>query len=230
MLEDDTRLSGRMLDANGTPMRGVCIDLEPFESRGENGARFFNCSKPDGRFEMTMMPPGKYWLVARDEVKLDRFKSKSTLYYPGFRDRERSTVVSIEAGKYLEHLDMRLPSDEKRFKLAGRLQFADGAPVASAGVTFTSPPHGYSETTTTGADGSFGLSALAGIDGQLNGQLVIMEPILKSCPEFAVGPRRRGMLRFMDAKPIALSIDSGHENLILELASRSCKFWPPSRK
>jgi hypothetical protein len=219
-----------MLDAKGSPVGGVCMDLEPLEGRGEDGARFFNCSKPDGRFEMTMMPPGKYWLVARDEVKLDRFESKSTLYFPGVRYREQSTVISIEAGKYIRHLEMRLPTHEKRDKLTGRMQFADGAPVDGATVIFTSPQHGYSETTVTGTDGSFGLSALAGIDGQLNGQFVIMERILKSCPGFAVGPRRSGMLRFMDAKPITLSIDSTHEDVILELASRSCKFWPPGQK
>jgi len=97
-------------------------------------------------------------------------------------------------------------------------------------VTFASPRRGYSETTTTGADGSFGLSAVAGVEGQLNGQLAVMEPILKSCPEFRVGPRRSGMLRFLDADPIPLLVDSDHEHLKLEMASQPCKSWPPSRQ
>jgi hypothetical protein len=230
VLQADTRLSGRMLDAKGAPMIGVCIDLEPVEGRGENGARFFDCSKRSGLFEMTMMPPGKYWLVARDEVKVGRLKSKSTLYYPGVRDRERAAMVAIEAGNYVERLDIRMPSDEKRHKIAGSLKFSDGAPVASATVTFTSPQHGYSETTNTGPDGSFSLPVVAGMEGQLNGQLVVIEPILRSCPEFRVGPRRKGMLRFMDANPIPLSSHSDHEDLKLELSSPSCKSWPPGRK
>jgi hypothetical protein len=230
VLQADTRLSGRMLDAKGMPMAGVCIDLEPLEGRGENGAAFFDCSKVGGVFKMTMMPPAKYWLVARDEVRLDGLQSKSTLYYPGVRDRERATIVSIEAGNYLEHLDMRLPSDEKRYKIAGRFQFIDGAPVASATVTFTSPQSGYSESTDTGKDGSFGLSVVAGMEGHLKGQLGLPEPILRSCPEFRVEPRRRGIFRFMDASPIPLSADADHEDLKLELTSPSCKSWPPSRK
>jgi hypothetical protein len=229
-LQADTRLSGRMLDAKGAPMTGVCIDLEPAEGRGENGARFFDCSKPGGVFTMTMMPPGKYLLVARDNVQLDLLKSKSTLYYPGVRDRERATMVSIEAGDYLEHLEIRLPRDEKRFKISGKLQFADGAPVASATVTFRSPEHGYSETTGTDSDGSFGLPVIAGMKGQLNGQLLVFEAILRSCPEFRVRPGRRGMLRFMDASPISLSSDADHEDLELELSSPSCRSWPPGRK
>jgi hypothetical protein len=229
VLEDDTRLSGRMLDAKGAPIKDVCVDLEPLEGRGENGARFFDCSNGHGAFQMKMMPPGKYRLVARDEVRFDRFKSTSTIYYPGVRDRERATVVSIEARTYIKHLGIRLPSDERRFKITGRLQFADGAPVPSATVTFTSPQHGYTEKTETSADGSFGLSAVAGMTGQLNGQLVVFEPMLRSCPELKVGPPRSGMFRLMDANPVPLLIDSDHEHLTLELPSQSCKDWPSRR-
>jgi len=230
VLQADTRVSGRILDAKGGPMTGVCVDLEPLEGRGEDGARFSDCSKVGGVFEMEMMPPGKYWLMARDEVSRDGLQSKSTLYYPGARDRARATIVSIEAGNYLEHLDIRLPSDEKRYKIAGRFQFIDGVPVDVAIVTFTSPHSGYSESTSTGEDGSFGLSVVAGMEGQLTGQLGVPEPILRSCPAFRVEPRWRGIFRFMDASPIPLSVDSDHEDLKLELTSPSCKSWPPSRK
>ncbi len=229
VLQADTRLTGRMLDATGMPMPGVCLDLEPVEGRGENGSRFFDCSKAGGLFEMTMMPPGRYWLVARDDVKVDLLKSKSTLYYPGSRDRDTATMVSIAAGNYVEHLDIRVPSDEKRHKIVGRFLFADGAPVAGMAVTFTSPQHGYSETAHTGPDGSFGLLVVAGMQGYLDGHLFILEPILKSCPEFKVGPRRRGMLRFIDADPISLSSDSDLKDLKLELPSPSCKSWQPGQ-
>jgi len=110
------------------------------------------------------------------------------------------------------------------------LQFADGAPVATATVTFTSSEHGYSETTGTGPDGSFGLSAIAGMTGQVDGQLMVLEPILRSCPEFRVVQSRRGMLRFMDPSPISLSSDSDHADLKLELSSPSCRDLPPNRK
>jgi hypothetical protein len=230
VLQADTQLSGRMLDANAAPITGICVDLEPLEGRGENGARFFDCSKAGGVFKMTMMPPGSYWLAARDDVKLDGLQSKSTLYYPGVRDRRRAMIVSIEAGNYREHLDIRLPSDEKRYKIAGRFQFADGAPVATALVTFASPQSGYSETTNTGADGSFGLSIVVGMEGQLRGQLGVLEPILRFCPEFRVEPRRSGLIRFMDASPISLLVGSDHDDLKLELTSPSCKSWPPDRK
>jgi hypothetical protein len=76
----------------------------------------------------------------------------------------------------------------------------------------------------------FGLSVVAGMEGQLRGQAAVLEQILRSCPEFRVEPRRSVIFRFMDASPISLSVDSDHEDLKLELTSPSCKSWPPSRK
>jgi len=230
VLQADTRLSGHMLDANGAPVKDVCIDLEPAGGHGENGARFFDCSEKDGRFQMSMMPPGEYVLVAADEVSAKGLKSKSTLYYPGVRDRKLAKIVSIEAGKYIDNIDIRLPPNEKRYKVAGRFQFADGAPVPNAVVTFTSSEHGYSETTSTGPDGSFTLPVIAGMRGQLNGRLAVIDPILRSCPEFTVEPRSRGLFHFMDASPIPLLASSDQEDLKLELSSPSCKSWPPGRK
>jgi hypothetical protein len=230
VLQADTRLSGRMLDAQGAPMTGVCVDLEPLEGRGENGARFFDCSKEGGGFTMEMMPPGKYLLVVHDDVHWDLLESTSTLYYPGLRDRQLAAVVSIAAGAYVENIEVRLPRDERRYKIAGKLRFIDGAPVADASVTFTSPEHGYSEATRTGPDGSFGLPVIAGMEGQLSGQLGVFEPILRLCPELRVGSRRRGMILSIDGEPVTLSADSDHEGLELKLSSPSCKSLPAGRR
>jgi hypothetical protein len=228
VLKADTRLSGRIVDVNSLPIKDVCIDLEPLEGRGENGAYFFKCSKADGGFEMEMMPAGRYWLIARDEIRVNQYKSKSTLYYPGVRDRHNAKIVSVELGKFVEHLDITLPADEKRYQFTGRMEFADGGPVAYATVTFTSS-HGYSETTETGPDGSFGLSAVADMEGQLDGELPVFDPILRSCPDLKVGPKVRGLFHFMDATSIPLASASDRGDLKLVMSSPSCKAWPPTR-
>ena len=227
VLKADTRLSGRMLDANGAPVANVCIDLEPIGGVADNGARFFDCSNEDGRFEMHMMPPGKYRLIARDDIKGAPLKSTSTLYYPGVRDRERATTVSIEAGNYVENTDIRLPSNEQRYRIAGRVQFADGAPAASARVTFTSPQHGYSETTETDLNGSFTVPVIAGMEGQLAARLSIFDPILKLCPDLRVGPNPRGLFHFIDATPVTVLSDTDRSGVKLELLSPSCKSLSP---
>jgi hypothetical protein len=230
VLEADTKQTGRMLDTKGNPINDVCVDLEPVKGRGENGARFFDCSKQGGKFVMEMMPPGQYWLVARDERKADGFKSKSTFYYPSTRDRNHATIISIGAGKYTGSLDMRIPADESRHRITGRMQFADGAPVPHAMVTFTSEQRGYTETTETAEDGSFGFQVVAGMEGSVNGQVGIFPQIWQSCPEFKVRPLARGMIRIMDSVPVPLSIAADHEDVKLILPFASCKAWPPARR
>jgi hypothetical protein len=138
-------------------------------------------------------------------------------------------VVSIEAGNRGNNLQFRLPGDENRQRLSGRVRFADGVPVANASVTFTSPEHGYSETTSTGSDGSFSLPVVAGWQGQLTGRLVVFEFMLGACPQFQSSRRGDGMLRLIDAPSLSLSSDVDHENITLELPSPSCKSWPPTR-
>jgi hypothetical protein len=226
VLEADTKLTGRMLDAKGSPIKDVCVDLEPVQGRGENGARFFDCSKDGGKFEMEMMPPGQYLLIALDERKADGFKSKSTFYYPSTRDKNHATIISIEAGKYSGSLDMHIPAAERRHRLMGRMQFADGAPVPHATVSFTSEERGYTETTETSEDGSFGFLVVAGTEGSVKGQVGIFPQIWQSCPEFKVRPGSRGMIRVMDATPFSLSVDADHIDLKLILPFASCKSWP----
>ena len=221
VLQADTRLTGRVLDQAGAPMANVCVHLEEPDGRGKNVG--FECSKADGRFTLSMMSPGRYLLVAQDNVKLDNLKSTSTLYYPGVRDRELATVVPVEASRYLNHLDFRLPPGERRYKIEGQFQYADGVPAARATVTFTSPQSGYAETATSGADGTFGLLVVAGMRGELSGRLRVLEPILARCPKFQVEPDRRGMMRFLAASPIRLSADSDAAGIVLRLTSPSCK-------
>lgn len=90
--------------------------------------------------------------------------------------------------------------------------------------------HGYSEVTATEPDGLFRLPIIAGMSGELTGQIAVFEPNLESCPDFKVEPRRSGMFRFMHTAPISLLIDSDQAGVRLKLPSPSCKAWPFGRK
>jgi hypothetical protein len=223
VLKADTRLTGRMLDKSGNPINDVCIDLEPVEGRSENGARFFDCSKNGGTFKMDMVPPGKYWLVAHDELNMGNFKSKSTLYYPGVRDSDHAEIITVEAGKYADHLDIHLPSNERRFRIEGRMQFNDGSPVAHASVFFTSTHGEYKETTETSEDGSFGFLVTAGMEGTLRGELGVLTSSVRSCPWFEVARHITAMFGAAETESLPLSINAKQANLHLELPFASCK-------
>ena len=179
---------------------------------------------------MEMMPAGKYWPVARDEIKLKGLTSKSTLYYPGVRNRDAAEIISIEPGNYVDNVDIKLPSDEERHEFKGRIRFEDGAPAVGAGVTFSSSQHGYTETTATTADGSFDFFVVANEEGQLEGEIAVMQSVLASCPWLKVGPKIRGIFRFMNAGSISVSSDSDRTDLELVIPSQSCKDLPFGRR
>lgn len=232
IMQADTQLSGRMLNAKGKPLGDVCIDLEPAESRlSEQHGRIFSCSEKGGAFSLKRMPPGDYRLVARDTVKAGRHRSESTLYYPGVRDREHAATISIAAGQHIEHVDLHLPAQEIRHKVSGRLQFADGVPVPDAKVTFTSEPRGYIESTSSGRDGSFAFSVVAGMEGVLSAQIAVLQTVVASCPDFQVDPQSwQGLFGFLTAKPLALFSESDRLGLLLQIPARSCRSYPLGRK
>lgn len=218
----DTRLGGRMIDRNGAPKSKLCVDLEPLEGVADRGSRYFGCSRDDGAFKIDEMPPGKYLLAVHDEILLDSRTTRSTLYYPGMRDREKATAITVEAGKPVKGIEFRIPSDSKRHRLTGKVHFADGVPATQVEIVFKVGENGYTDTTKTSQDGSFALPVTAGMKGQLTARLAVMQPLLARCPGLKVGPEWRGIYRFIDAAPIPLSIDSDIEGLNIELPSPSC--------
>jgi hypothetical protein len=63
-LAPDTRISGRVFDPDGHPMKGVCLDIEPLQGNSPEGSRIFSCTKPDGSYLLDQMPAGNYRIVA----------------------------------------------------------------------------------------------------------------------------------------------------------------------
>lgn len=216
----DTRLSGRVLDAQGKALKGVCVHLETEQGEKENSGWSSDCTEANGDYSISTVAPGKYRLVVREEVKVGRIKSESTLYYPGVRSREQAELIAVEAGLPMELMDIRLPSDEKRFKIEGKFLYADGVPVATGMVTFHSPRHGYKAMATTLADGWFALQVIPGMVGELIGGVSFLEHRMKACP-WIVG-ERRGIFVKLTAPTLHIQADEDQSDIRLELGSPSC--------
>lgn len=231
VLKADTRISGRVLNISGEPIKDGCVRLEPLDGGKKYDGWFAKCSEADGTFEIATAPPGLYRLVMHDKVAVHGMTSESTLYYPGVRDRDHSKIISVIPGDSMESFVMRIPVNNNRYQVTGRLQFADGSLVPDMTVTFTSAQHGYTETAETRQDGSFRLPIVEGMSGQLTGKLFVMDPaVLKSCPQFEIGRSGRGVGLTIDATPIFVSAGSAHEDLTLQLPAKSCISWPYAKK
>ena len=188
VLEPDTRVSVRILAADQVPPLPLpCFQLEPVRAPDE--AFGFECAKFDGRFTFTEVPPGQYRILTHDTVEINSITSKSTLYNPGVRDRAHAGIITLEAGKYIDDLEIRVPSNEARKRVSGKLLFEDGTSASQSTVTFTSSEIGYSESTSVATDGSFTFYVLAGMQGQLSAEMSIMQPALAQCPQYVVRSR-----------------------------------------
>ncbi len=221
VLMADTRLSGHMLDSQGAPVKGVCIELQPKNGRAQGGAFHFDCSEADGWFEMKQMPPGDYWLVAEDRTDPYSRDSKSTLYYPGVRDKRRAKMITIQEGSHIGSMEFRLPEGEKRFKISGRFEFADGTPIKDRPVVFTDPEAGYKETTSTAEDGSFSLLLISGMKGAVGGTMSYIAAT--SCPEFNVRAKQQGLFRYVEGDPVSVRADSDQKDVKLVLPVAPCR-------
>lgn len=78
-LEEGTRISGKVLNAQGEPVSSVAVELrrdgdgeEVDELLGQiaNGIRATAMTDADGRFQMTPLPPGKYRATIEDEYSI----------------------------------------------------------------------------------------------------------------------------------------------------------------
>ena len=123
VLENNTGVSGRMLDAKGAPRTNVCVDLEPLEGRGENGARFFNCSKIDGTFQHFVGPPR----LSHHMLRAVRNFCLRPNVDSGSRAAEGGFVYSVDGGTFRWEGRMReriFTSSEDRLRSASRLAAA----------------------------------------------------------------------------------------------------------
>ncbi len=218
----DTRISGRVIDHNGSPAH-ACLMLESVEDADSRNASFFACSRPDGTFQMELMAPGQYIIFARDDVSIDGMKSTGTFYGPGTRDRQKAQVITVAAAKSAEGIEIRRPSNETRRVIEGRVVYRDGVAAEQVGLVFHSDLLSYMETSGTDAEGKFKFTVLDGVRGTLTAEKAMLAPArLKTCPEFQV-TRERGMFIYSATPPLEIKSDSDHRDLTFVLPFDSCK-------
>ncbi len=139
-VSDNGRLSGRVFDAAGQPAGNVLMAL--IEEDGQDIERDYSKSArsdPEGRYSFTAVPPGRYLLA----VNLTRFPQPNDptneyprTYYPGVAEPSQATVIKLGAGEKLSELDLRLPLRRVARAIHVTVLWADGKPVANAGISF----------------------------------------------------------------------------------------------
>jgi hypothetical protein len=227
VLMADTKITGRVIDPEGKPMEGVCLDALPSSGTTAGPSRIFDCTKSDGTYTMEMMSPGQYQIVANREGMVTAREPFRTVYYPGTSDPKKAGLITVTAGSVVEGIDLRILSVEKLFKLSGVVQFDDGNPLAKAWIIYTDSSGKERQRKSATADGSFSFSEVVGEGGAVHAEIMVSRDLASDCPQFSAAFRPNAFVTFLKTPVLAISGESDEPNLVLVLPMKSCKAWPP---
>lgn len=133
-VESDTRITGRVFDAQGQPAADVLMELVPSEGQKSNSPTYVRTDK-EGRYEMKMLQPGRYLFGVRIYGSAGAtYVPYPRTYYPGVSEADRATVINVADGQRIDLNDLILPSRFVERILNGIVVDVEGRPVSGATV------------------------------------------------------------------------------------------------
>lgn len=166
-VEPDTRLTGKVLDAQGMSAVDVLMELVPTNQREDNSYSSYVKTDKDGRYEMKLLRPGRYLLGVRIAGSAgSTYVPFPQTYYPGVKDRAQATVITVTEGQRVELQELVLPARFIDRTLNGIVVNEDGTPVAGATVWLKERQYNDSDMpyrTETDSEGRFSYPVYEGV-------------------------------------------------------------------
>ncbi len=138
----DSVIAGRVLDADGDPVRHAQVEAQQYAYiSGNKQLRSVHQVQSDdrGEYRMFNLPPGRYYVHAeatprsfrriQANVQMRGALPPTTLsaaFYPGVADPSRATELQAQPGGELDGIDISL-APEKRYSIRGKLPVSDPA-------------------------------------------------------------------------------------------------------
>ncbi|HKO60998.1 MAG TPA: carboxypeptidase regulatory-like domain-containing protein [Pyrinomonadaceae bacterium] len=133
-LEPDTRVTGKVLDAAGLPAADVLMELVSVSRSGSGSASSVKTDS-NGRYEMKLVPPGRYLLGVRIVGSAGAtYVPFPQTYYPGVSEESGATVITLSEGQHFKANDLVLPPRFVERQLNGVVVDSSGRPVQGATV------------------------------------------------------------------------------------------------
>lgn len=203
---DNGRISGRVLDVEGLPAEKVDIWL--VDAEAYDPVRYYGMSArtdQDGRYSFTAVPPGRYLMA----LNLNRYPQPNDptnayprTYYPGVAQASQASIITLAAGEKLTQRNLQLPQRRPASVIKGIVMWADGSPVANAGISFR-------DVTYHDSLSNYGIEADAMGQFTINayeGQTIVIEA--RSDRPYIINPRRGPMER---AQPVRITLVNASE-------------------
>ena len=173
-LEPDTRVTGKVLDSAGLPATDVLMELMPIGSKTYASPSTVR-SDGEGRFEMKLVPPGRYLLGVRIVGSAGAtYVPFPQTYYPGVSEKSAATIITLSEGQHFEANDLILPPRFVEKQLTGMVLDSSGQPVRGATVWLKEIQYENSDMPyrrETDEEGRFVFPVFEGIRYRLNAYL-----------------------------------------------------------
>lgn len=190
--EIDSSLSGKLVDDQGLPIAGTCLELVPTSHTLLPYVTPRACTDIKGEFQIANILSGTYILVGNKENKITSRDPFPTVYYPDKEGVSEADRFTLSPGVHFTGLVMRAPSFAEVINVSGSVRFSDGKPAAKADVYFFAgvsekaeikARYSYASRAETDENGNFRIRVTRGEKGVLVGSFEAYTGEYKNCPQ-----------------------------------------------
>lgn len=219
VLTHDLTVFGKVLDAEGRPLEGVCVVLLHADVAATD-SYLRSCAKADGSYRVEDVPPGAYWLVANAAGTVTARSPIGRTFYPGVEVPSDAHVIQMQAAKPRRELNFRLARTSPRFALRGRVQFQDGSPAPWTEVRIFASDE--IDTSRTNERGEFQVFALRGTVAYLQAELWML---LDEKEIAAAGCSEQWKTRTFKSARLPVTASQNRDGLVVTFPMAACKPW-----
>lgn len=189
----NSAIRGKFYDANGKPLKDVCMRLVPARGTSRN-VFLFDCTEPDGSFEFDDIPQGSYVLHINEDNKVTATEPFRTFYYPKGAKREDAGEIEIAPGTMIDNMVIVAPETAEIITVSGTVRMSDGKTPNSDIAEFTRvefvadgdpnvTEHDPSSYASIDSAGRFKIRMLKGQKGQLYATTMAYSGKYINCPK-----------------------------------------------